>query len=300
MNAMKNINCPTPWLGATHGYLTDWITQRWVQMTGRKVDFVEHSWLNGPIGKPQVIGAQFFDEMARELGLEVRRDNLDAGLLPDFSQLDSSCFESSIVNKRVVHFYEHTARYNLDAWGEWCGLFRPFGKLLAFFFSRRLQQLNVPISSLDTSRGISSEIIQLMDEATNEVRYTAWVRKLVETGNVLYAGSYSLCRVPNHDGLCVKVVFPLPNGSAIVVMKPQVHPDGSFSVISSGAKFGDPGFYFLVKNASGTFSARYVRAMRETIHVYADNANEVRANHVLKLFGITFLRLHYRLEQKHG
>lgn len=40
--------------------------------------------------------------------------------------------------------------------------------------------------------------------------------------------------------------------------------------------------------------ARYVRALRESIHVYAV-PDGVRADHVLTLFGATFLRLHYRL-----
>jgi hypothetical protein len=182
--------------------------------------------------------------------------------------------------------------------GEWCNAFRPFGALLAFIFSRRLQQLNVPLSALDTSHGISSEVVQLIKESSGEVQYTAWVRELIGTGNVLYAGSYSLCEVPRYKGRCVKVVFPLPNGSAVVIMKPQLHRDGSFSVISSGQGFGDPGFYFVVHNHDGTTSARYVRAMRETIHVYATRGNEVRADHTLKLFRTTFLRLHYRLTRK--
>jgi hypothetical protein len=71
---------------------------------------------------------------------------------------------------------------------------------------------------------------------------TAWVRELHGTGNVLYAGSYSICSIPGHPNPCVKVVFPLPNGNAIVLMKPEVHADGSLSVKSVGAKFADPGF----------------------------------------------------------
>jgi hypothetical protein len=42
--------------------------------------------------------------------------------------------------------------------------------------------------------------------------------------------------------------------------------------------------------------ARYVRSMRETITVYADGG-AVRADHVLTLWGLTFLRLHYRLRR---
>jgi hypothetical protein len=290
--------CPTPWLGSRHGYLTDWVTQRWVQWTGRYIDLDENKWLEGPIGKPTGIGKDYFDELASGTGLSIRKNSPQTGLIGDFSQLASPTFDVKGVHPEVIDFYEHTSNYDLDAWGEWCGLFRPFGTLLAFIFSRRLQQLNVPLSSLDTSRGITSEIVQLFDTVSGKVHYTAWVRQIVETGNVLYAGSYSLCEIPRFDGLCMKVVFPLPNGSAIVIMKPELHPDGSLSLTSSGERFGDPGFYFLVKNSSGRVSTRYVRSMRESIRVYAAENSTVRANHTLKLWGITFLRLHYKLRRR--
>ncbi|HEX8718461.1 MAG TPA: hypothetical protein VF722_15965 [Gemmatimonadaceae bacterium] len=110
----------------------------------------------------------------------------------------------------VADFHERTAAFELDAWAEWCGLFRPFGRLLALLFSRRLQQLNIPLTGLDTSRGMTSEIIQLVDPTTGAVRVTAWVRRLLGTGNVLYAGSYSLCQVPGFDGPCVRVAREHP------------------------------------------------------------------------------------------
>src|SRR5204862_2050290 len=155
-------------------------------------------------------------------------------------------------------FYQATSTYALDAWSEWCGLFRPFGVLLAMIFSRRLQQLNLPLSSLDTSRGITSEILQLRDPASGEVRCTAWLRELLSTGNVLYAGVYTTCQLPGFEGLCIKVVFPLPNGNAMVIMRPEAHSDGSFSVISHGDRFGEPGFYFTVHSSRGV-RARYLK-----------------------------------------
>lgn len=158
-------------------------------------------------------------------------------------------------------------------------------------------QLNVPLSGLETSAGITSEVINLRDRETGHVRYTAWVRQLLSTSNVLYAGSYSLCSVPGFSGRCVKVVFPLPNGNAMVIMYPESHSDGSFSITSSGKGFGAPGFYFTVRGSQDTVWARYVRGMRESIRVYASGVGEVRADHTLKLWGATFLRLHYRLRR---
>ncbi len=42
--------------------------------------------------------------------------------------------------------------------------------------------------------------------------------------------------------------------------------------------------------------ARYLRAMQESIHVYPAENCTLRADHVLKLFGVVFLRLHDRMK----
>lgn len=195
------------WLGETRGYLSDWLTQVWVHATGRRTDIVQVPWLDGPVGHPRGIGRDFFASLADHEGLAVLQDG-QRGLLADFAALAAPDFDPAAVHPSVAAFYTRTSDYDLDAWAERCGVFRPFGKLLALLFSRRLQQLNVPLSGLDTSRGITSEVIQLVDRSTGEVRQPAWVRQLLSTGNVLYAGSYSVEDVPGRSGSCVKVVFP--------------------------------------------------------------------------------------------
>jgi hypothetical protein len=283
------------WLGDKRGYLSDWVTQRWVQLTGRSVKLADAPWLAGPIGKTTSIGSNFYEELAIKSGLELKRGEEVQGLVPRFDALAAPDFDPTKIQRRVAEFYEHASAYELDVWSEWCGLFRPFGYVLALLFSRRLQQLNVPLSGLDTSRGISSEVLQLVDPATGEVKLTAWVRRLLSNQMVLYAGSYSFCHIPNRVGACVKVVFPLPNGSAIVLMKPVANADGSFSLYSVGERFGDPGFYFTVRKDAETLFVRYVKAMREHIRVYEDDAGSLRTDHVLTIWGQTFLHLHYRM-----
>lgn len=144
---------------------------------------------------------------------------------------------------------------------------------------------------------MTSEILRVREPGSGQHQFTAWLRHLLGSGDVLYAGAYSTCRVPNYPGECVKVVFPLPNGNAIVIMRPVAHEDGSFSVVSHGKRFGDPGFYFTVHSARGV-RARYLKTLRESIRVYTAEEHTVRADHVLSLWGLTFLRLHYRLIKK--
>lgn len=276
------------WLGTKRGYLSDWLTQLWVRATGRRVEPGKLSWLSGPTGPTHGIGAQFFDDYAARSGFEVLPGNSPRGLLEDIAAL----LGGDRVDPAVAAFYERTSEYQMDCWFEWAPVFRPFGGLLALLFSRRLEQLNIPLAGLDTHRGISSRVL-VMRTPQGELQ-TAWVRQLLASKRTLYSGSYGVCGMPGHPGQCIKVCFPLPNGRAIVIMRPQVHPDGSLTVISDGGQFGEPGFYFVVEHECASW-ARYVRTMKESIHVYAAEADVVRADHTLRIWGRIFLRLHYRL-----
>jgi hypothetical protein len=285
------------WLGDKRGFLSDWVTQVWVKTTGRRIGIADHPWLDGPIGETLLIGKDFFVAYAERNHLDVE-ENQAAGLIRDFSQLSGPCTDIPSVAAPVRDFYEHTSRYELDAWSEWHGLFKPFGHALAIIFSRRLQQLNIPLSAMDIREGMSSRILELRTRDSKDIVLTAWMRELHATRNVLYAGCYSIADVPGYACPCVKVVFPLPNGSATVLLKPEVHPDGSLTLASAGNSFGDPGFYFVVRDATGTAWARYLKTMKETIHVYPSDGGTIRTDHIFRIWGLQFLRLHYRMKTK--
>lgn len=282
-----------PWLGSKRGYLSDWATQRWVQLTGRRFDSEAMPWLAGPVGRPTGIGSSFYADLAESQGLELEERHGE-GLMSTFSALGGPEFDPAIVHPEIVRFYERTSEYRLDAWSEWSGAFRPFGWLLAVIFSRRLQQLNIPLSPLETSRGFRSRIVKLVEPQTGVVLNTGWVREVPTTDNVVYVGDYSTAQVPGSKGPCVKVVFPLPNGSATVLLRPEVLPGGSLKLHSSGKRFGDPGFYFVVSRDS-TGWTRYVQTLREVIHIFV-NDGELRTDHTFSIWGLTYLRLHYRLQ----
>jgi len=219
-------------------------------------------------------------------------------LLEDFGLLRSSSFESDQIHPEIIRFYESTSCFAFDVWCEWVGAFKPFGSTLRVIFSRRLQQLNVPISPLDTSRGISSDIITLLDKNTGKRNETGWLRRMLGSGDVIYAGLYSIAEPPFLKRPCMKVVFPLPNGHATVLMKPEVGEQGSLKFHSDGSSFGDAGFYFVVRDKADQAWARYVRTLKETIHIYMSQMGELRADHVLKIWGFVFLRFHYRITAK--
>lgn len=281
------------WLGERLGNLADRSIQRWVRATGRRVDLGEHPWLAGPVGSSHRIGADFFDRWAAAEGLRVDRASPGRGLLPSFAALAGGGFDPAAVHTAVGEFYERTADFALDVWPEWGGLVRPFAAVAATVFSRRLGQFNLPLSPLDVSWGVTSEILRLTDPATGRVREYAWVRTLVKSGQPVYVGSYSVVTPPAAGGPCVKAAYPLPSGNAVVVLRPHARPDGGLELAADGRRFGAPGLYLVVHTAGGV-RVRFVRTFRKLIRVYPAGDGVVRADHTMSLVGLRCLHHHYR------
>jgi hypothetical protein len=193
----------------------------------------------------------------------------------------------------VRDFYEHTGRYHLDVWSQWSPLFWPFGWALIHFVSRRMEQLNFPMYPLETAQGMTSNVEQLVDES-GLVVFTSWLRRNQGSGLVIYSGLYAVASPPGH-GPCVKTVFPIPRGNATVLLRPEAGPDGSLRLISSGRRFGDPGFYRITAAGAGRIRVWYVRALTEIFHVYPDTDGSVRTDHHLRWWGLPVLRLHYHI-----
>ncbi|HSH79429.1 MAG TPA: hypothetical protein VLA19_12980 [Herpetosiphonaceae bacterium] len=177
---------------------------------------------------------------------------------------------------------------------QWSGILRPFEGALIALVSRDIEQLNLPLSSLETSRGMSSDILRLVDPRTGRAPYAGWLRKVVAAGKIIYAGFYTTCAPPHASGRCVKVVFPLPGGSATVILRPENRPDGSFALVSSGRCFGDAGYYRLHYRDAHTARVKYV-PIKETIHVYSGEDGTLRTDHVFHFWRLRFLTLHYKI-----
>jgi len=258
---------------------------------GRRIDRSSIPWLDGPTGPPR-IGASFHRSVAAEAGLEVRKGS-DLGLLPDCAALDGDGFDSRRLHPSVRDFYEHTSRYHLDVWSQWSPLFWPFGWALIHFVSRRMEQLNFPMYPLETARGMTSDVEQLV-EPSGRVVFTSWLRRNLGSGLVIYSGFYSTATPPGH-GPCVKTVFPVVSGNATVLLRPEAQADGSLKLISSGRKFGDPGFYRITEAGPGRLRVWYVRGFNELFHVYLDSDGSIRTDHFVRWWGLSVLNLHYHI-----
>jgi len=275
-------------LGAWFIYALIWLfgrTRRWTDM----------AWLEGPLGGP-VIGDAPYREAADREGLSVERRAADGGLIPDFRALAHDGFDVANAHPLVREFYEHTTRFAFDVWSKTyfptnIGLW-----LLVTTISRQVNQLNFPLSPLDTARGIGSEII-LMRRGDGSVRYTGWFRTL-ETGAeplVLYTGFYMTERVPLEPGACVKVVFPMPRGNATVILRAKLDATGALVLDSTGKKFGEAGFYRVQARDEHRARVWRVSTLREKFRIYVDEAGTLRCDHTVTFLGMKCLTLHYKM-----
>ena len=260
----------------------DWFTQQWVILRGRKIDPAQYSWLIGPIGGINGIGDAYIEQLAEKENLVINRNTESKGLLASIQVLDLPGDELSRISNKVIDFYERTTNYKLGFAAHWSPFFKPFAFLVNLIFGRRLRQLNIPTNNRVASQSLLSEIITLHTPDTNELKYTFWLRKFRETDEVLYSGIYETCRLPS--GItCVKAIFPLPNGSATVIMKPSVYADNGLLLDATGKKIGDPGFYFLLKDASGNYWTRYIASFANRL-IISESDSTLSARQTLHLW----------------
>ncbi|HWN74840.1 MAG TPA: hypothetical protein VNO13_03800 [Candidatus Udaeobacter sp.] len=264
-----------------------------VRLTGKRIRKSEAPWLDCVLGKPGVIGAGVYQRIAEEEKLAISQPS-NAGLIPSFENLRGPSFDPERVDPRIRHFYEHTALYKLEVWSEvyFAGKFVLW--LLVEFISRRMDQLNFPISSLEVAKGMTSEIVQLREPVSGRLAYTGWLRRFRATGKVIYAGLYSVSQTPGEANPCVKVTFPC-YGSSSVYLRPCVYVDGTFGLVSTGAAFGRSGFYRVVESGAEHWRVRNFKTLHEIFHVYADEDGVLRTDHEITFVGHTILRLHYKM-----
>jgi hypothetical protein len=289
---------PSGLAGAAHGFISFCLEggiHLWVRLTGRLVRRSDAPWLAGPLGGRERIGSGIYERVAQVEGLLIRTPP-HAGLLEHFNVLRGPNFNPDAVHPDIRHFCEHAAEYQLDVWSEVSLIGRFFLWLLVEFISRRMDQLNFPISSLEVAKGMTSEVVQLVEPASGRIVNTGWLRRLKSSGRVIYAGLYSATQMPDETGPCVKVTFPC-RGSANVYLNPVAHPDGSFGLVSSGSAFGRTGFYRMIDGGPDHYIVRHVRSLRELFHVYVDAEGVLRTDHTVFFLGLSIIRLHYRMNR---
>lgn len=274
----------------------DWFTQQWVIICGRKINPSENTWLFGTFGEVNGIGEKFIHQLAEKEDLTIIRKSNSKGLLDSISSLNLSENEIKKLPKNVIDFYEKTSEYKLQLNVKWNPIFKIFGYVVNRLFSQRINQLNIPTNNIQSSENLISEIIELVAKNTNEVKYTIWLRKFQSTGKVIYSGIYTTCLLPS--GItCVKAIFPLPKGNATVILKPSVGEKNELILDSSGNKFGDAGFYFLLNDSKGNCWSKYIKSFTDKL-IVSDENEKLKAKQTLKLWRLKVARFEYEMKKQ--
>jgi hypothetical protein len=281
------------WFAALVAAVGAWFIRRLISLFGRPHRRSDIAWLMGPLGG-DVIGDAPYREVAASEGLTVERPARDGGLVPSFELLRAPGFDPAHAHPLVREFYEHTTRFAMDVWSRTYFPARIGLWLLVKTISRQVNQLNFPLSPLETAHGLLSEIISLR-RPDGAVRYTGWFRTLAAGDRVLYTGFYMTEVAPRLGVPCVKVVFPMPRGNATVVLRPTIEADGSLVLDSTGRRFGDAGFYRIEARGADQVRVWQVKTLREHFRVYVDRHGVLRCDHAVRFLGLPVLTLHYKI-----
>ncbi len=273
----------------------DWFTQQWVILWGRKINPTDYPWLIAPFGELNGIGEEFIYQLAEKENLIVIRNSTSKGLLNSINELNLTDNQLENLSKKVIDFYECTANYNLEFNVKWNSFFTFFGYLVNQLFSQRINQLNIPTKNITQSEDLESEIITLNNQ-NNEVKYTIWLRKFKTSGKVIYSGIYGTCVLPSNR-TCIKAVFPLPKGNATVIMKASVGNKKELILDSSGKKFGDTGFYFLLNDAKYNYWAQFISSFTDQL-IIKEKENNLQAIQTLKLWNFNVSQFTYYIQKK--
>ncbi len=216
-------------------------------------------------------------------------------MLRSISDLNLTEKDVKKLSQKVIDFYEKTADYKLQLNVKWNPFFKLFGFLVNRLFSERINQLNIPTENIKESEKLLSEIIELVSSENEEVKYTIWQRKFQSSGKVIYSGIYSTTTLPMGT-TCIKAIFPLPKGNATVILKPTVSDKNELILNSSGAKFGDAGFYFLLSDSKGNYWSQYIQCFTDKLIVREKEENLI-AIQTLKLWNLKVATFEYRIKK---
>jgi hypothetical protein len=264
-----------------------------VRTTGQRITFAEYPWLSGPIGGPSQIADEWLQREAERLGGILVEGG---GLLERMSDLAGGDFDPSRLAKPIVDFYETTSEYRMEVGTQWSRAAWPFGWLITSIFSQRLDQLNLPLRPLDVADGMDSRIVLILDHSGSRLG-AAWLRTLRATGQTVYSGWYGTVTLPGTEALSLRVVFPLPNGSITVFLRPEVRADGALVLRSPVGPLGTEGAYLIVSQADRV--SGWVRRvpLAENFVVWVDEEGTLRADHDLAFRKIPVVQLRYRIDR---
>lgn len=226
--------------------------------------------------KPNHRGWKF--PVSRVRGALKEAGERQSGLVDDLSAF----VDTAKLPPSIAHFYEHADQYRLFAsvrWSAWIRPFLPFYK----WIGRRLQQLNLPISSERTE--MTGEIRAVDPSLDGRENPRVWIRKT--KNDTVFVAIYS--RHETKGRTYMNIALPLPFSTMIGILQLEER-NGSLLLSSEGEE--DAGIYLAMGKTL------FKLPLSERFVIREIGAGSLAALHTMRLFGVPFLRVDYDIERK--
>ncbi|MBD8071461.1 YndJ family protein [Bacillus sp. PS06] len=184
--------------------------------------------------------------------------------------------------KTIVHFYEHTDQYQLFAAVKWATWFKPLA-LIYKLISSHIQQLNLPISRKWTEMTCDIRTVDQMQDGRRNPR--AWVRKV--NGQTVFVAIYSQHETEGRTYM--NIALPLPYSTMMGILQLDTSHE---KLILSSEGDSDAGIYLAVGEAVVKLP------LSERFLITEEKAGYLLAHHKMRIFGLPFLQIDYKISQK--
>lgn len=234
------------------------------------------------------IGADFFERNH----LHMPETPVSNGLVDQLRDYGREDFDPEKIHPDIVSFYENTMKYELTAktsWKRGFGFLSRVNKLI----SRKIQQINLPLSHEEKNQAMYSKIIPLDDKKDGREKVRAWVRT-GENEETIFAAAYSSHSHQNETYM--NIALPLPFGNMTGILRLdhvfQEKRDAlTLTTLPRQKDKGDEGIYYHTK----WFSIRL--PINERFLVWTRTSENLQASHEMWMFGKKFLTIDYEIHK---
>ncbi|MFJ8460522.1 YndJ family protein [Lysinibacillus xylanilyticus] len=182
----------------------------------------------------------------------------------------------------IPHFYEETNQYRLQASVQWKTWFKPFA-LIYQAIGRVMQQLNLPFSSKEIE--MTGRIVKVDELQDGRLAPRAWIRQI--DNQTIFVAIYS--KHTTGQTTYMNIALPLPFSTMIGVL--YLYEDhGELHLTSNHA--GDAGIYLAINRFL------FKLPIHEHFTITAKNEKALTAVHKMRIFGVPFLQIDYRITRK--
>lgn len=240
------------------------------------------------LAAPGFVGPDYFDRVD---GVDDARQAL--GQLDSLREVGGKHFEVAAVHPKIRRFYEETSRFSLVVTPDWRPPFRLAGRVVAAVARRWLGNLELPTRP-EVEDTIGARVFPLKTSLDRRVGARAYVRTYTEHGHTRanYIGSYASTDLAGRSHLVA--VFPLPLSCLVGVLRFEP-ASASGLVVTSAPRAGEG------PAGEGVYLATALGLLRlplnERIHVWVDDAGDLRAEHDLFVLGLRAFCLRYAIAE---